>query len=424
MKFITYLLVIVCSTSIFAGGTDYIPFAGSKTLALNGMYFAGTDKSLSFNPSTIADLEGLNINFSFIDKIGQQEFLSPTNGLHRSYSEDKFNFSGGISWNPGNLAIAVNYFPVVDYYVSWPYTVLRERNNTRVVRAFDMLSSMQLNTIAPTAAYNLGVLKIGVSANIYLMNFKSDFAITNSRWVDGTGELGYQFRYEEDGIGYGGTIGALLQLNENLRFGAVVKTPFSVDLSGTGISPMLAELDTAASEVDLGGSFEMPLTAGAGILFTVSPSLTLNADFSYQLWGSTQEIFDYEIQNSDWTNSLNTTDQITGINPLNVALNLENSFNAGFGIEYFPGTSVFFRAGYRYSQSPYSSDTYNILFSSVDTHNFSFGVGYFEEKYSIDVTLLYSAGKGNEISSNNVPVNSGTYDSGTVIPALTLSYKL
>lgn len=422
--FVNLLLFCLCSNSIFGGGTDYNPFAGSKTLALNGMYFAGTDNAFSFNPSAIAELEGFNLNFSLIDKIGQQEFLSPTKGLHRSYSEDYFSYSVAVSWKFDKLAFAVSYFPLINYNVSWPYVILRERNNTKVLRAFDLLSSMQVNSISPTAAYDLGILKVGISANIYMMKFKSDFAFTNDRWINGLGEPGYQFRYEEDGIGYGGTIGASLQLNENLKLGAVVRTPFKVDLKGEGKSTMLAELDSAASEVDLGGTFEMPLTAGAGIIFKLNNAVSINADFSYTLWGSTQKDFDYEIQNIDWTNRLNTTDSITGINPQRLTLNLENSFNAGLGLEYFPGGSVFFRVGYRYTQSPHSADTYNLLFTSVDTHNFSFGIGYFEEDYSVDLTLLYSTGMRNEISNVNIPVNSGTYDSRTVVPALTFSYKL
>jgi len=422
--YVNLFLILCCTTSIFGGGTDYNPFAGSKTLALNGMYYAGTDNAFSFNPSAIIDLEGFNISLSVIDKIGQQEFASPLNGLRRSYSEDKFNFSGALSWKYNALALALSYYPVVDFHVSWPYTVLRERNNTKTVRAFDLLSSTQITVISPSAAYDLGFLTIGLSANIYMMKFKSDFPIMNESWFSGTGELGYQFRYEEDGMGYGGTIGALMQLGDDLRLGAMVKTPVKIDLSGTGISNMFAELDSAATETDLGGTFEIPLTIGGGVLFNLSPALTLNADASYLFWGSTEKVFDYEIQNNAWTNRLNNTDAITGINAETITLNLENSFSAGIGIEYLPGGAVHYRAGYRYSKSPYSAETYNMLLPAVDTHDFSFGIGYFEEKYSIDLTLLYSAGLSKSISNTTVPVNSGKYKSRTVVPALTLSYKL
>lgn len=423
LKVILFLISLYTS-SAFAGGADYNPFSGSKTLALNGMYYAGSDNAFSFNPASLTDLDGFRINFSIVDKIGQQEFVNPVSGLHRSYSEDKFNYSLGLSWKPGKIAFGLTYNPVVDYYVSWPYAILRQRNNSTVVKAFDVLNSTQINSVSPSAAYDFGSIKIGVSANIYLMNFKTDFAQSSERWLSGAGEPGYQFRYKEDGIGYGATAGATFLINEDISFAAVISTPFSIDLSGTGTSAMLAELDSAASEVDLGGKFEMPMKAGAGFLYNISEIFSLNADISYSFWGSTQKELDYGIENSVWRSRLTSTDPLTGINAQVISLNMENSFSAGIGAEFFPGVSMYFRAGYRYTQSPYSNGTYNMLFNAVDTHNFSLGMGYFEGSYSIDLTVLYSAGISNNIDNQAFTVNSGTYDSKTIVPALTLTYKL
>jgi len=120
-----------------------------------------------------------------------------------------------------------------------------------------------------------------------------------------------------------------------------------------------------------------------------------------------------------WNGKDFQTDPLTGIDPNNILLAFENSFDAGAGIEY-DLTDWSFRGGYRFSQSQNSTASYNYLFPTVDQHWFSLGLGYNDVEYIVDLGVSYAFGQETKIVS--VPAISGKYDSETINVSMTLKY--
>ena len=65
-----------------------------------------------------------------------------------------------------------------------------------------------------------------------------------------------------------------------------------------------------------------------------------------------------------------------------------------------------------------------MLFPSVDQHIFSVGAGLREGNLILDAALLYSFGVKTEVSNNQIPSVSGSYNYDTIIPMVNLKYVL
>lgn len=427
MKFNRILIVLIAgvvllSGSLKAGGTNYNSLYGARTLALNGLYIAGIDglNSTFSNPASLSYLTGSSIRLTVADLLEQQEFNSTRNGLFNSYRNDNFNIGGGIYWNfaPG-ITAAVAYQPFVNYEVDWPYTVFSTRDSNAVILAFDLTNRQKVDAISPSVGVSFGTVSLGLSANIYHVQQFLAFPLQNNR---PQGLAGYQVEYDEDAWAYGFTIGAMADLSENLRLGLMVRSAFKANLKGNAKSNMFAALDSAATDVNVASKFEMPWIMGLGAVYKLSQSVAVNVDLSYNLWGSTQKTTDFTTENQKWQNGLNQTDSLLGISPASFPVNLRNSLSAGVGFEISGSEEMSYRFGYRFSQSPNTAESYNMLTPGVSQHWFSFGIEYKDENYTVDAGIAYSVGVSREINNGAFSPTSGKYSSNNIVPAVSINY--
>jgi long-subunit fatty acid transport protein len=425
-SFLTILLVFLVNSFLAAGDASFSSASRAKTLSLNGMYFAGADglQPVLGNPSSLSLLNSRGVEFYIVDHIGQQEFENLQNDLFQSFYDDDFSFGGGVFWSFSPVfTAALSYQRAVDYKVNWPFANLFSNDSLSSLIAFDFLNEITVDAASASFSYNFGQLSVGVSANYYYIEQHTSFPRSNERWNQGDGQAGYQFSYSQDGNAFGFNLGAALQLNDRLSIGAMTKSGYKTDLEGKASSNMFAQLDSAASVVNLSGTFEMPWVAGGGIVYELSEYLKVNLDFQYSLWNGIQKSFDLNFDNSDWQQNLSSVDSLTGINGASFNLSFENSFDAGFGIEY-KASDLVLRTGYRFSQSPNTDQSYNMLFPSVDQHWISLGIGYQDENFLVDAVVAYSFGVSTDVSGSGIRNLSGTYNSSVVLPAVTFRYLL
>lgn len=424
-KFLITSLILLLNFNLIAGDANFSTSARAKTLSLNGMYFAGSDglQPVLGNPASLSLLKTGGLELNIIDNIGQQEYENLQNVLFQSFQEDDFNFGGGIFWSfsPAFTA-ALSYQRAVDYHINWPFANLFIGDSTSSLLAFDFFNEITVDAASASFAFGFERFSIGASANFYYVEQHNSFPRSNERWNDTLGLPGYQFIYNQDGYTFGFNIGASFQLNEQLRIGVMSRSGFKVDLEGTASSNMFAELDTAASMVNLSGTFEMPWAFGGGLIYEWSDDLKVNLDVQYNLWDGIQSTFDFTFDNPLWQQSVSSVDSLTGINASSFNLSFRNSFDAGLGIEYNISGLVL-RTGYRYSQSPNSDATYNMLFPSVDQHRVSLGIGYRDGNLIFDGSLAYALGFSKKVSRQQINL-PGNYNSSIVLPAVTIKYLL
>ncbi|MFO7446796.1 MAG: outer membrane protein transport protein [Ignavibacteriaceae bacterium] len=421
-------LTIIMYSITFAGGNDLNSNFNSRSFSLNGLYFAGSPglSSVQSNPAGLIYLTGSAIEASLIDYVIQNEFDSPDRGLYKSYKQDIFSIGGGLYWNFSNgFTAAISYHPVINSSIDWPFVTQRTRgfDSTTATLAFSMLNRLEINSVSPSVAFRIGGLAVGVTANIYHAVEQISFPRLNPLWNDSIGLAAYQFSYNLDGWGYGGTIGLMYDFSETFRIGVTAKSGTVIDVEGDAKSNMFADLDSTASTVNASSEVEIPWRFGIGGLYKLNESTVINVDFAFNLWGSTQEELSYTFDNSIWQNRTSQTDSLSGVAANSITLGYDNSFEFGAGIEHSSAAGLIYRAGYRFSQTYNTSSTYNFLFPSVDQHVVSIGIGYRNESLVIDAGLAYSFGVSAEVTSSVNSILAGEYSAGGYIPSLTLKYE-
>lgn len=421
------VFILSAAVDVNAGGGDLTQTAGGKTLALNGMYVAGSDgiAGMMNNPASLGYLKGRGFELLVSDRMGDQYFDGRQNGYFQSFRNDDVSFHGGAYWNfSEGFTLGLGYYPIVRYDVSWPFTILKEKGSSSQIYAYDFENKLNVNSITPGMSYKFGPLTAGVAVNIYQVKLNSNFPQTNDLWLPPTdsGSAAYQFSYSMDGWAYGFTLGLGYELSPELSIGLSVRSPFKAELSGDASSAMYAELNGAPGISGVETEYQMPWVIGAGVIYNLSDELRVNADLRYNMWKSIEDDMDITFDEAFWSGQTYTEDPDFGVRADKFFVNYDNSADAGIGIEYAPTYSVKYRAGYRYSQTPLKYAMYNLLFSSVDQHWFTFGVGVVEGEWELDITAAYSLGVEKEVTGA-VPALNGKYDNQLFLPSLNLRYN-
>ena len=424
---VSVLILFFFIGDLYAGGADLNVVPGAKTLSLDGLYFAGGDglNSILGNPAGLIKTSNKFLELSIADLIGQQKFESDIRGLHKSYEEDHFALGGGFAWafSP-DFILGVSYQRAINYNVDWPFLAYQYTDSTSSISSLDLYNRFKVNAASLSGAVRFSQLTIGVTISAYQVKQETAFPLENRSWYDSLsiGLAAYQFNYNEDAWTYGFDIGLLYDVSPDLQVGVMARSGYSADLSGTARSRYFADLDSAASEVDLSSKFEIPWVFGGGLVYKLSESLTINADLQYSMWSNTQKSMDFDFSNSVWQNNLPLNDSLSGIRADKFMLDFQNTIDAGIGLN-LKLSDLDLRFGYRFSQSPNSESTYSYLFPAVDQHRISIGLGYVDENLSADLSVAYAFGTEKEINNTAKGFN-GKYNGSLVIPVLTIRYSL
>jgi long-chain fatty acid transport protein len=426
MKKIFTIVILIflfgVNSSLNAGDVSLRSISQARTSSLNGLFIAGVDE-MNNAFSNVAGLTYLNSRFvemSLVDLIGQSELDNPTNGLFRSFQQDNVALSAGIFYPLSEkVVIALSYQRAYDYNVDWPFAVLTSTDSSSVLQTFNLLNNINVDAILPSVAFRLGNLSVGASVNIFNVNYKSSFPVTNFEWNDTLGLPAYQMEYDMDAWSFGFNVGLMYDATEDLRIGTFVRSSFSADLEGSVKSDLLSSIDSVSAQSNVTTTFEYPWVFGLGILYKISTDWIVNLDFQYSLFGSSSESLVMNYSDPGWGAKSFQADPLTGINPSDILLAFDDAFDAGVGIEYLL-TDWSFRGGYRFSQSQNTDASYNFLFPTVDQHWISLGLGYNDSIYFVDLTAAYAFGTDTEIIS--MPSVSGKYNSQTVNVSLALKY--
>lgn len=426
LNLLSIIFFLSVTVSCFAGGSELYPLNGAKTLSLNGLYFAGSDGVVNsiINPASLIFVENYGMEFSIGDRLSENKFERYNNSLYRSFRNDEYIINGGLYFSlTNNIKVGVSYQPSIKYNVEWPYANFFSKDSLSSLLVFDFFNRLTIEAFAPSAAFRFGNFTVGVAPVAYRIKHSLAFPRSNAAWAN-LNSAGYQFEYDQEGWAYGFSLGAIAQINPEIRLALSVRSGYSSNLNGTAQSKMFSELDSASSIVNIKSKLEIPWIFGAGALYAISSELTLNVDVQYSLWGSVQKSMNLSFDDAVWQGNLSTVDPLTGITGSSFNLTYKNTIDIGAGLEYIPEGDLSYRFGYKYSQSPNQEETYNMLFPSGDQHWFSAGFGLREENFLLDGTVSYAIGFSKNITNGAVNNINGKYSYSVIIPSISLKYLI
>ena len=419
-----------------AGNNDFTPRLSAKTLALDGLYIAGSDglSNLVTNPSGLVLGNGSVLEISFTDRTGQQDYTHPVEGLYRTYRDDDIGFAIGGNWQwSSDLSIAAAYSKPVMYNTSWPYARYFRSGTTSQVSTFDMTNKMTVGGFSAAGAYRIDRFSFGLTLNYNQYESIVKFPVLNDIWPDYVEvEPGYQVSYEQDTWQFGFNLGVNWEISENLRLGVMMRSGQDLKFKGeamSGLPAAMAKTDTnnttfPAGTDDISMEAALPMILGAGIVYDLSETMTINVDFAMNMWGSLENSWQVEFTDPRWQETMSRKDEITGTTPDMIHAPDQNSFEAGVGFDYKNDSGPAFRFGYHYSQSPVSASALTMLFPEVDQHRFSFGINLQGQGYDVDLTLAYALGSSREVSPAENEYYNGKYSSDLLLAGITLHYGL
>jgi len=159
----------------------------------------------------------------------------------------------------------------------------------------------------------------------------------------------------------------------------------------------------------------MPAELGVGISYKPMDKLLLAFDYNYTYWSIYKEL------NIQFKN---------GLPPSIANKSYKNASTFRFGAAYKVNDKIDVRGGYYYDQSPLTEGHFSPETPSLDSNNYTFGVGYKMEKLAIDLSLLYVQGiertdyttvKGEGTTAHRF---GGTYVSNAIIPGIGVTYSI
>ncbi len=428
-KFLLFFIVLLglCPALIFAGGTNRSPIFGARLSGLNGLYFAGSDgiSNIYLNPAGLAYQKEKTFEATLFFKSEQNSFNGDVRGIYNSLDVDDENFGVGFYWPVlENLTFGVAYQGVFNYKTDWPYTLIVKSNDISNVTTTDMFYSEVYKKISPVVSYKIGDFAFGFSANFVNVDIETAFAQQNYDWDEKISQPVYDVKLKKKGWLWNFNIGLIYNFSESFKIGAAFSNGLNDVLEGTAESKLYSAVDSAGAIVSYSSNYQTPIRIGAGVLYKLNNSITLNFDLRYNLYGNLDEEIYNTFNDNIWTEKSKIVDTLTGFSVSSFPQYFNNSIDFGIGMEYLATEDLDIVFGYRFSQSPNSEKSFSLLNPVVDQHNFSAGLVYRDNQMILEGNLIYFFGTGKEIKNSLFEVHNGEYKTSGIIPTLSLKYRL
>jgi len=344
-------------------------------------------------------------NLSFIDT---REFMISSSLL---YGDTDFQSPAGVTAEMQSNWKATGGFYLAGPVGETPWTVgfgmtapygLDMKWDARGAFAFVLPHDIYLMTMALSPAASIQIndrLSLGVGLDI----MRSQLELTQRYPWAATGIPGAPPGIQEfEATGWGVTPVAAVnwEFLEGQRISLVARLPMDVDLEGdyhiTNIPAPLTPLFAPGSDFE--SNLEYPGSVALGYGIELTEALRLGIDFQW-------------IQNSTHGElPLNIGANQALLPADRVILDWDDSWTLGFGTSYDLTENFVFRAGYQYADSPMSDRTYTPAVPANDRHLISLGLGWHNERQSLDFAYLLGLYADRSISDNQVPAYNGDWE--------------
>ena len=420
------LLIILLTQSVLAQGTNKKSYFGARSTALNGLYFAGIDgiNNIYSNPAGLSYNRGHAFEGSYYIRSEQNTFNGDLRSSYKSINKDFGCYNLGIYWSVlDDLTVGLGYEQNYNYEINWPYVLIIRKGTVANVEASDLYSREKNSTITPAVSYKIGSFSAGIAVNISNIKTEMSYPQKNYNWIDSISSPIYQFSFDKEGWLIDFNFGLMYDFNDNLRVGLTISNSSEKILDGTAKSELYAVMDSSASQVSYTAKYQSPWKLGLGFLYKINDDLKLNVDAQYNLYGNFDDQIERQFDNQVWQTKSQIPDSLTGFSISSIKQFFNNAFDFGVGLEFKAALDLDFNFGYRFSQSPNSDKSFDMLNPIVDQHAFSAGFAYYDQSLTIAGSLIFFTGIKKEVKGSSFNVRDGKYDTSGLIPTLSVKYE-
>jgi long-chain fatty acid transport protein len=317
--------------------------------------------------------------------------------------------AGGGSWVPalyGKMSISPRLS--VGLAINAPFGLSTEWHGPWAGTFHGLTSEVETLNINPAIGYRLGShLSIGAGVSYQRLEATLTNGVT-PLLPAAQGEL------QGEDWAYGWNVGALIEFGQGTRVGLTYRSAISYSIEGDLTFDDAALVGLASGvKADL----KLPPTVAVGVSHQINPSLRALADFTWTGWDSIQAL-----------TVIATSGTREGQAVSNTALNFENGWRAGAGMEYQFRQEWLLRGGVAYDRSPVQDEFRTPRLPDENRTWLAAGVRFQPNAtLSIDVGyahLWVESGSSELASSGAVPGTlRGRYDSTSNILAAQASVR-
>jgi long-chain fatty acid transport protein len=434
------LLAAGLSSLTFANGLN-LNGLGSRAVAMGGAFVALADdfSAVYWNPAGLSNFKTRVLGFYGVDLIPSASYLMQVpaaNGLLTlvdAKTKTKHYLAGmGAYYQPINdqLVVGIAVYTPSGLGAAWDGNEFINLQDYELGLAAGTHSSAYLwdsrigkVSISPAASYKINdMIAVGAALNIdygmfSLKRWAGSVPVSSGNVID----LG-QFEDSSHGWGIGATLGVLVKPNSTLSFGAAVRTPSKIKLSGTTLISNI-DLLGLVTQSDAEKTLTWPWWIAGGVAFRPRWDLVFTADLQWTQWSQVDEL-ETSYKDPNW--SLFFTKAGETVTPLAWSSKLQ----IRFGAEYMLYQNVAIRAGYYYDPVPAPDRTLNILLPNYSFNGITLGAGWDLGGLQIDVggelllggqrTVDFAKWLVDPAYAASMP---GIYKMKILVPHLSVSYK-
>ena len=285
-------------------------------------------------------------------------------------------------------------------------------------------ASLAVVNVNPTLAARLNDrVSVGVGVDVYAsrLEMKQRFpwsAMTrNPLTPDGAIDA------KGDGEGIGANAAINVKITDNQTLALTYCSPFKVDYDGdvdvSGM-PAGARAMGLSPSSDFNSSIDFPAVASLGYGLALSKTVRVGADVE---WVQSSRYKTLELDGGNDNALLNAPGTANPMAPVSIRQNWDDSWTAGFGVDWLALPDVTLRAGYIHLWSPIPDETLAPTLPDISRDVVSVGLGYRHARHAFDIAYAYSIIPDRTVSTDQNPAYDGTYETSSHILSASYAYS-
>jgi len=365
------------------------PPEGAQAIGAFGAYraFINDANAAIHNPANLVDLEGPMVQLSGTLGYGRSEFKSDA-GTEKTGNPWFMlpGFSAAVPLADGRWALGFALNVPFGRSVEWDTS---GSFGTTPLTSYS--AEMMVLDANPTVAFKIcDALSVAAGLNVY-------YSEVNQKTFWGSPFGTSKLTGEGDALGWNAA--ATWKITDRQRLAFTYRSPFTIDYKGDN--------ETALTKSKGKASIDFPYIAALAYGIEFTDALRAEIDIERIGFGTYERLV---IEDSLFPTTV-------------VPQNWKDTWTFAIGGEWDFATNWTARTGFMYLPSPVPDVTYSPLGESEDQGVISFGLGYENEHYTIDLGYAYGLFDGRRISGNQVSAYNGSYDYNVHLLSLSYGYK-
>jgi long-chain fatty acid transport protein len=377
-----FWLVVFSSSALASGYGVFIQGASGLGQANAVVAHATGPSSLYFNPALLTQVPGTLVEAGTTAVIFDREFKSSLTGQTEK-SEEDVHFPSTFY-----LTHQVNDQVAAGIGVFFPFGLSTEWDENWDGRFISTKSDLFTTNINPVVAWRpIPRLAVAAGLDVLYLDAELERKVNSTAIgfvVNPPGGLGplsdANQKFTGDGWGVGYNLGLVLQVSENIDFGATYRSHIDVNVDGDAkfdvpadaavISPLFPK---TGGDADI----RLPAQAAFGLAWAASEKLTLEAGARWEDWSSFDELkieFDRPI--------LQQSENIT-------PRDWDDTWAFNLGGQYRLNDRVTLLAGYLYAENPVPDSTFDPSIPDSDAHLFTLGTDLTFGRFNVSLAYGY-----------------------------------